>query len=72
MLHPEVIVSVTANVARSEDEAAAQARGEVVIGRDQVEDEREADIQGLAAGNAGGADRDMLDNASRSGAPRTS
>lgn len=41
MLHPEVIVSVTANVARSEDEAEAQARGEVLVGRDRFEDEDE-------------------------------
>jgi large subunit ribosomal protein L9 len=31
-LHPEVSVHVTVNVARSEDEAAAQARGEVLTG----------------------------------------
>jgi large subunit ribosomal protein L9 len=31
-LHPEVVIEVTANVARSPDEAAAQARGEVLIG----------------------------------------
>jgi large subunit ribosomal protein L9 len=31
-LHPEVIVSVTLNVARSQDEAEAQARGEVLTG----------------------------------------
>jgi|SRR4051794_34923818 len=31
-LHPEVIVSVTLNVARSRDEAEAQARGEVLTG----------------------------------------
>jgi large subunit ribosomal protein L9 len=31
-LHPEVSVKVTVNVARSEDEAAAQARGEVLTG----------------------------------------
>jgi large subunit ribosomal protein L9 len=31
-LHPEVSVPVTVNVARSEDEAAAQARGEVLTG----------------------------------------
>lgn len=39
MLHPEVIVTVTANVARSEDEAEAQARGEVVVGRDRFDDQ---------------------------------
>ena len=31
-LHPEVIVSITLNVARSQDEAEAQARGEVLTG----------------------------------------
>jgi large subunit ribosomal protein L9 len=31
-LHPEVIVKVTVNVARSQDEAEAQARGEVLTG----------------------------------------
>jgi large subunit ribosomal protein L9 len=31
-LHPEVVVQVTGNVARSADEAEAQARGEVLIG----------------------------------------
>jgi large subunit ribosomal protein L9 len=31
-LHPEVTVNVTVNVARSADEAAAQARGEVLTG----------------------------------------
>ena len=31
-LHPEVVVAVTLNVARSQDEAEAQARGEVLTG----------------------------------------
>ena len=31
-LHPEVVIEITVNVARSADEAAAQARGEVLIG----------------------------------------
>lgn len=31
-LHPEVSVNVSVNVARSEDEAAAQARGEILTG----------------------------------------
>ena len=35
VLHPEVVVTVTANIARSEDEAVAQARGENVISRDR-------------------------------------
>lgn len=34
MLHPEVIVSVSINVARSEEEAKRQARGEDVTGQD--------------------------------------
>jgi len=40
-LHPEVIVSVNVNVARSEDEAARQARGEDITGdiRDFEEEE---------------------------------
>ena len=33
-LHPEVVVTVTANVARTADEAEAQARGENVLSRD--------------------------------------
>ena len=40
-LHPEVSVIVTANVARSEEEAAAQARGETV-GVDADEDDDDA------------------------------
>jgi large subunit ribosomal protein L9 len=31
-IHPEVTVKVTVNVARSEDEAAAQARGDILTG----------------------------------------
>jgi large subunit ribosomal protein L9 len=42
-LHPEVDTHVTINVARSEDEAARQARGEdVTVSRDFDEDETEA------------------------------
>jgi large subunit ribosomal protein L9 len=36
-LHPEVRVAVTINVARNEDEAERQARGEVVIGTGEEE-----------------------------------
>jgi large subunit ribosomal protein L9 len=39
-LHPEVTVAVTLNVARSQDEAEAQARGEVLTGT--VSDREEA------------------------------
>jgi large subunit ribosomal protein L9 len=38
-LHPEVIVEVGINVARSEDEAAAQLRGENVFAQDDDEEE---------------------------------
>ena len=31
-LHPEVVIEITVNVARSADEADGQARGEVLIG----------------------------------------
>lgn len=36
-LHPEVIATVTINIARSQDEAERQARGEEVIQRDNEE-----------------------------------
>jgi large subunit ribosomal protein L9 len=39
-LHPEVVVKVTVNVARSADEAEAQARGEVLTGT--ISDREEA------------------------------
>jgi len=43
VLHPEVKVSVTVNVARSEDEAAALARGEdVLAGRTEAEEAKVA------------------------------
>lgn len=68
VLHPEVIVEITANVARSEDEAAAQARGEVVIGREAREAEYEADIEGLLGGGEPAPDdRGMLETPSASG-----
>jgi large subunit ribosomal protein L9 len=41
-LHPEVTVTVTVNVARSEDEAKTQAhRGEALIGRPEPEDDED-------------------------------
>lgn len=68
VLHPEVIVEITANVARSEDEAAAQARGEVVIGREAREAEYEADVEGLLGGGEPAPDdRGMLETPSASG-----
>lgn len=40
-LHPEVIVAIGINVARSEDEAKAQMRGENVLNRDDDDDYEE-------------------------------
>jgi large subunit ribosomal protein L9 len=48
-LHPEVIVSVTANVAKSEDEAAAQEKAGGFVSQQQAEAEEEADLDKLLA-----------------------
>ena len=53
-LHPEVIVTVTLNIARSQDEADRQARGENVISS-QFEEERIAADQAAADLLEGGA-----------------
>ncbi len=56
-LHPEVVVSVTLNVARSQDEADRQARGENVI-TSQFDEERQLAAeaaQDLFEGGAGQA-----------------
>jgi large subunit ribosomal protein L9 len=58
-LHPEVTVTVTLNIARSQDEAERQARGENVI-NSQFEEERQAADQAAAdllEGGAGQAER---------------
>jgi large subunit ribosomal protein L9 len=47
-LHPEVIVKVTANVAKSEDEAAAQEKAGGFVSA-QVEDQAQADLDKLLA-----------------------
>jgi large subunit ribosomal protein L9 len=61
-LHPEVTVNVTVNVARSAEEAAAQARGEVLTGPASERDEvraaaaalfEEAEAERVAEENAG-------------------
>ena len=39
VLHPEVVLTITANVARSAEEAAKQARGERVGAAEEVEEE---------------------------------
>jgi large subunit ribosomal protein L9 len=43
VLHPEVSISVTVNVARSPEEAERQARGERVVGEREEIDEEQAD-----------------------------
>ena len=48
-LHPEVIVKVTANVAKSEDEAAAQEKAGGFISAQQAEDQAQADLDKLLA-----------------------
>ena len=53
-LHAEVTVTVTLNIARSQDEADRQARGENVISS-QFEEDRAADEQAAADMLAGGA-----------------
>jgi len=53
-LHPEVIVTVTLNIARSQDEAERQARGENVI-NSQFEEDRIADEEAQADLLEGGA-----------------
>jgi large subunit ribosomal protein L9 len=53
-LHPEVTVTVTLNIARSQDEADRQARGENVI-NSQFEEDRVADEQAAADLLEGGA-----------------
>ncbi len=53
-LHPEVTVTVTVNIARSQDEAERQARGENVI-TSQFEEERQAAEEAAADMLEGGA-----------------
>ena len=45
VLHPEVSMQVTVNVARSTEEAEKQARGERVVGEAEEQIELEDDIQ---------------------------
>jgi len=47
VLHPEVKVSVTVNVARSPEEAERQARGEVIAAGHEDEDETEVEVEAL-------------------------
>jgi large subunit ribosomal protein L9 len=48
-LHPEVVVKVTANVAKSEDEAAAQEKAGGFVSLQQAEDQAQADLDKLLA-----------------------
>jgi large subunit ribosomal protein L9 len=47
VLHPEVAITVTANVARSAEEAAKQARGERVTGAEEVVEEATPAVEDL-------------------------
>jgi large subunit ribosomal protein L9 len=63
-LHPEVTVTVTLNIARSQDEAERQARGEDVINA-QFEEDRIADEQAqadLLEGGAGSIEGNYVEN----------
>jgi large subunit ribosomal protein L9 len=48
-LHPEVMVKVTANVAKSEDEAAAQEKAGGFVSAQAAEDQAQADLDKLLA-----------------------
>lgn len=60
-LHPEVIVKVAVNVARSEDEAARQARGEdvTVVREERMELETFDPDSAFEEGSAPGSDEDQ-------------
>jgi len=63
-LHAEVTVTVTLNIARSQDEAERQARGENVVAA-QFEEDRAADAeaaQDMAAGGAGSFEGDHYES----------
>lgn len=73
-LHPEVVVTVTANVARSNDEAEAQARGEDVLSRDdgfEFDDDLDGDLEDLledgASTESGAATGDEAEDRERAG-----
>jgi len=53
VLHPEVKVSITINVARSEDEAERQARGENVLAERTEQEEAVAAAEGVFEEGAG-------------------
>jgi len=58
-LHPEVVITATVNVARSEDEAAVQAKtGRALIHREDAEDEEEVAAAAETEAEAPDADAD--------------
>ena len=59
-LHPEVTVSITLNIARSTEEAEAQARGEVI--RPGYEDEYDEDLEASEFLDDDGDDADAEEN----------
>ena len=59
VLHPEVSLPVTVNVARSVEEAEKQARGELVGQAAEEEVEQESDLELGAALKEAGGDRDL-------------
>ena len=63
-LHAEVAVSVTLNIARSQDEAERQARGENVIDSQFEEDRAAAEeaAQDMLAGGAGSHEGDYVES----------
>ena len=63
-LHPEVTVTVNINIARSQDEAERQARGENVIAS-QFEEDRAADAEAAADMLEGGAGSQAPDREER-------
>lgn len=63
-LHPEVIVTVSANIARSREEADQQARtGNAFSRRDEAEDELEAELIEAAGGEDTEADEESPEEA---------
>lgn len=64
VLHAEVVVTVTLNIARSQDEAERQARGEDVINAQFEEDRVAAEeaAQDMLAGGAGSHEGDYVES----------
>lgn len=61
VLHPEVKVSVTINVARNEDEAERQAKGEDVLTTEQIEEAAEAAAAAAAVFEEGAEPEDAVE-----------